>query len=136
MKPLRRKNKRQVTYDPNAKQDREWHLEQSQDVLSAEGSVDTDEIVRKIFKDCGCDGEIGGRCFDCGAVSCISCHGRCNKCQKPICLQHSTFVDKEDGNKERLCNTCHDILIRKRGWDKVGRFFLSLITDTEEESNV
>jgi len=135
MKPLRRKNKRQVTYDPDTGQNREWKLEQTKHTRADNGSVDTDEIVRTSFKDCGCDGKIGGICYVCGAVSCISCHGRCNKCQKPICLQHSNFLEKKDGEKERLCGTCYDVITRKRGWAKVGRFFLSLIVDTGEKSN-
>lgn len=135
MKPLREKNKRLVTYDPDSDKDREWELEQTRDVRSSEGSIDSDETIRKYFKDCGCDGEIGGRCYVCGAVSCTSCHGRCNKCKKPICMQHSNFFEKDNGEKERLCGTCHDVLIRKQGWAKIARFFLSLITDTEEELN-
>lgn len=135
MKKLRRKSKRQVTYDPNTKQDREWELEQSQDVLSSEGSVDSDEFVRKSFKDCGCAGEIGGTCFDCGAVSCTSCFGRCNKCQKPICLQHSHFFEKDDGEKERFCGPCYDVVTRKQGLAKVVRFFKSFIFEMEDESH-
>ena len=135
MRPLRRKNKRHVTYDPDTDKDREWQLEQNQDVLSSEGSVDSDETVRKYFKDCGCDGDIGGRCYVCGAVSCISCHGRCNKCKKPICMQHSNFLEKENGEKERLCGTCHDVFIRKQGWAKIGHFFLSLFCEMEDKSH-
>ncbi len=135
MRSLRRKNKRHVTYDPDTDKDREWQLEQSQDVLSSEGSVDSDETVRKYFKDCGCDGNIGGRCYVCGAVSCISCHGRCNKCQKPICMQHSNFLEKDNGERERLCEPCYDVITRKQWWARTGRFFLSLFCEMEETSH-
>lgn len=135
MRPLRKKNRREVTYDPDTCHDREWYLKKDQDVLSSEGSVDSDEIVRKYFKDCGCDSEIGGRCFECGAVSCISCHGRCSKCQKPICMQHSNFLEKDDGQKERLCGSCHDVTTRKRRFAKVGRFFMSLFVEMEDKSH-
>ena len=135
MKPLRRKNTRQVTYDPNTDRDREWYLEQSLDVLSNEGSVDSDKIVRKYFKDCGCDAEIGGCCFECGAISCKLCHGRCHNCQKPICMQHSNFHEKDNGETIRLCGSCCDIVTRKRKLTRVGRFFLSLFCEMEDTSH-
>lgn len=133
MKPLRRKNKRNVTFDPDTGQDRIWQSEQSQDILSSEGSVDSDGIVRKYFKDCGCDGDIGGRCFECGAVSCQNCHGRCSICQKPICMHHSHFLGKEGTEKQRFCATCHDAFSRKQKLAKVGLFFMSLFIEMEEK---
>jgi hypothetical protein len=134
LKPLRRKNIRQVTYDPDTGQDREWQLKQRLDVLSSEGCVDTTGTVRNHFKDCGCNDEIGGRCYVCGAVSCTSCHGRCNKCKKPICMQHSNFLEKENAEKERLCESCYDAITRKQKFAKVGRLFLSLFCEMEDKT--
>ena len=134
MKPLRRKNKRQVTYDPYTNQDREWELEQSQDVLSSEGSVDSDEFVRKSFKDCGCAGDVGGICRECGAVSCTSCFGRCYRCKKPLCLEHSYFLKIKDTDV-RFCGGCHDEVSWELGEGKFKRTLKSLIFDMEDTSH-
>ncbi len=131
MKPLRRRNNRKVTFDPDTGQDRIWESQQNQDVLSNEGSVDSDVITRTFFKDCGCDGQIGGRCYECGAISCISCHGRCEKCQKPICMQHSHFFEDENGRKVRLCGICHDKTVRKQKLSKFTHFLTSFFVQTE-----
>ena len=86
MKPLRRKKTCEVTHDPITGQERILELSQEDDFLSDHGSVDSAGLHQRYFRDCGCDGPIGGRCFECGAISCKSCHGRCHNCQKPICL--------------------------------------------------
>lgn len=86
MKPLRRKKTCEVTHDPITGQERILELTQEEDFLSDHGSVDSASLHQRYFRDCGCDGPIGGRCFECGAISCKSCHRRCHNCQKPICL--------------------------------------------------
>ena len=126
MKPLRRKKTCQVTTDPITGRDRILGWTQEDDVLSDEGSVDSAGVQRKYFLDCGCDAEIGGRCFDCSAISCRDCHGRCQSCQKPICMQHSHFLETEDRGQVRLCGSCFDKITRKQTRAKIGRFFLSL----------
>ena len=76
--------------------------------------------------DCGCFGPLGGRCADCGAISCRACHGRCAQCSKPICLQCTEFMDlPEAGARIRLCLQCHGKLARKRMLVKVSRLLLS-----------
>lgn len=133
MRPLRRKKTFEVTYDPDTGQDRVWRVEQSQDGLSREGSVDSGEILRKFFKDCGCDAEIGGRCYVCGAVSCQACHGRCRSCQKPICLEHSHFHVLEDQNEHRLCGSCYDVIRRKEKWTKVRKSISSFFVEEQHD---
>lgn len=92
MKPLRRKKTCEVTHDPITGQERILELTQEEDFLSDHGSVDSAGLHQRYFRDCGCDGPIGGRCFECGAISCKSCHRRCHNCQKPICIAHSNFL--------------------------------------------
>lgn len=135
MKPIRRKENVQVTDNPTTGQDQVLEFMQEEDVLSHQGSIDSSNLHRKFFRDCGCDGPIGGRCFECSAISCVACHGRCQNCQKPICMQHSNFLEKDDGEKERLCGTCYDAIIRRQGWAKVFRFFKSLVFEMEDESH-
>ena len=127
MKPLRRKKTCHVTTDPVTGQDRILGWTQEEDVLSDQGSVDSAGVHRKYFLDCGCDAETGGQCVECGAISCRDCHGRCQNCQKPICMQHSCFFEVEDRGQVRLCRTCHDKSTRKQTRAKIGRFFLSLL---------
>ena len=134
MKPIRRKETREVAYDPATGHDQILELSGGEDTLSDQGSVDSIKFRRKFFRACGCDAEIGGRCKECGAISCIACHGRCHRCKKPICLEHSAFlVETESIEGTRLCNRCYGEVTRKQKWTKVGRFLLSTIVREEQE---
>lgn len=135
MKPLRRKETREITHDPVTGQDRITEQSFENDVLSDQGSVDSAGLHRKFFRDCGCDAKIGGQCYECGGISCIACHGRCHICQKPICLEHSEFIETEGEGQERtrLCSRCYGKVTRKQKWAKVGRFFLSTIVREEQK---
>ena len=128
MKPLRRKHTRHVTQDPVTGQDRTLGWTCEEDVLSDHGSVDSTSMQRKFFLDCGCDGEAAGRCFECGSLNCSECYGRCQQCRKPICMQHSCFLETDQGEM-RLCGRCFDKTSRKRTRAKVGRFLLSLFVE-------
>lgn len=132
MKPLRRKKNYEVTQDPKTGLDRILNLIEEEDILSDQGSVDSTRVHYKSFLDCECDSEIGGRCFECGAVSCKTCHGRCNSCQKPICLEHSSFLQVGGEDRIRLCRRCYDSIIRKQKLARVGRIFLSLFIDEDK----
>ena len=129
MKPLRQVNKQHVTYDPETGKDRIWKLDLDNLSRSSEGAINSDGVVRRYFKDCGCDSEIGGRCFICGGVSCKDCHGRCEKCKKPICLQHSHYLDSDDGEKVRFCSEHYDEESRKQKGKKFWHFLLSPFYD-------
>lgn len=131
MKSYRRKKIYEVTRDPITGQDRILGLTQYEHFRSDQGSIDTEGLSRKYIRDCGCDKNVGGRCRECGAISCITCHGRCQSCQKPICLEHSNYLHVEGQEKIRLCRRCHDSIVRKQRLAKVGRFFLSLLTEGE-----
>ena len=131
MKPLRRKNATQITTDSVTGRDRFLGWSQEEDILSDQGSVDSTAVQRIFFLDCGCQGEASGQCFECGAISCKICHGRCQVCQKPICLQHSHFLEGDNQESIRLCGNCHDKISRKQTRTKVGRFLLSLIVQRE-----
>lgn len=133
MKSLRRKEKHEVTHNPITGEDRTLELTQEDNFLSDQGSVDSVDLHHRYFRDCGCDGPVGGICRDCGAINCIKCHGRCQSCQKPICLEHSNYLHVEGQEKIRLCRRCHDSIVRKQRLAKVGRFFLSLLTEGEDD---
>ena len=83
---------------------------------SKTGSVDIVKVTYEGFHHCGCTNAIpiGGRCAICGVASCAQCHGRCQVCMKPICLEHSKFLETELGARTRLCRGCYESLKRKR----------------------
>ncbi len=134
MKPIRREKDCHVTTDQLTGQDRILGWTQEEDVLSDQGSIDSATMQRKYFLDCGCDGEAAGRCFECGAISCKDCHGRCQGCQKPICLQHSHCIETDMG-QARLCGGCFDRISRKQTRAKIGRFVLSLFVERESRND-
>jgi len=131
MKPLRRKKAYEVTIDPLTGQKRILKSTQEDNILSDQGSVDTDQLSEVFFLDCGCNTNqgVGGRCFECQAISCPLHHGQCQSCQKPLCMQHSIFLDTESQAKIRFCRYCYDKITRRQKWTKAGRFFLSLFVD-------
>ncbi len=131
MKPLRRNNTTHLTTDPVTGKDRILDWQQNEHILYDGGLVDSANVLRKYFRDCGCDAETGGQCFECGAISCKTCHGRCQACHKPICLQHSRFLHAEEG-QVRLCGSCCDRISRKQTRAKIGRFFLSFLVKQED----
>ncbi len=134
MKPLRRKHTTQVTTDPVTGKDRVLGWSQEEHVLSDKGSVDSSAMERTFFLDCGCEGQAAGRCFECGAISCKTCHGHCQACRKPICMQHSRFLQSEEG-AVRLCGSCFDRISRKQTRAKIGRFVLSLFVERESRND-
>ena len=85
---------------------------------------------------CGCFGEPGGRCSECGAVSCICCHRHCGGsdnqthfgCGKPLCREHSHYVMLEGGVSIPFCQQCFSELGRKRQRMKVAKFLLRPLT--------
>lgn len=132
MKPLRVKKNCEVTYDPVTGQERVLESAEEIDVLSDQGSIDSLGRRERYSADCGCYKPVGGRCVECGQLSCIDCHGRCYICSSPICLRHSIFVDFPDGRRLRFCSRCHAQGARRRRLHKVGRFLLSPFVDFEE----
>lgn len=134
MKPLRRKQTTQVTTDAATGRDRVLEWTEEQHVLSDRGSVDSTEMRRTFFLDCGCRGDSAGRCFECGAISCPEHHGHCQGCRKPICMQHSRFVAMDQG-QVRLCGRCFDATLRRQRRAKIGRFLLSLVVQRESDND-
>jgi hypothetical protein len=115
--PLRNKHYQEFATDEFTGQDRILDETFDADMLSALGSVDKELGKRICFRDCGCNGPVGGRCGEdgCGAISCVACHGRCHRCQKPLCLRHSVLVDEPGGSRTRYCRRCQRAIALKRG---------------------
>ncbi len=132
MKPIRQNEARKVTPDRITGQDRILDRRQKKHIRSDQGSVNSMDVEWVFFLDCECKGEAAGRCFECGAISCETCHGRCHACRKPICMQHSHFLETDDQEPIRLCGRCHDKISRKQTRAKIGRFFLSFLVQQED----
>ena len=120
--PIRRKRQVEVTTDPVSGQQRILDESHENDYL-VNGSIDSIGKRTRYFRDCGCDGPVGGRCQECGALSCQKCHGHCFRCSSPICLEHS--ISMSEGSKTlRLCRQCHEEMLRSNRLRKVARTLL------------
>ena len=127
-KPVRRDAQLRMTVDADGKEVIETVAGQSF-TLSQDGSIDRVSVVPDRFYHCGCNAEqpMGGRCAEggCRRVSCHRCYGRCNSCQKPLCLEHSVFLVGPGQQRIRLCHRCEDENKRRRRLIRAGRALLS-----------
>ena len=133
MKPIRKKEFYEVTDDAATGRERILGASLEHDVLSDEGSIDTLGKLKRYAWDCGCYAEVGGRCYECGAISCVKCHGRCAACSCPICQAHSVFVPSEGGGQLRLCRQCYDTTRRRRRLVAFARIIFSPFLRFEDE---
>lgn len=125
MKPIRIKEHYVVARDPVTGGERILEANCEQDVLSDQGSIDTYGKRQLSPCDCGCFRPPGGRCYSCGALTCVECFGRCRTCAAPLCLEHSIFVETPGGGTLRFCRRCHDKLLRRRRLASFARVILS-----------
>ena len=123
MRPIRKKHYREVTDNPVTGRERPLEETDETDVLSDEGSIDTHGTRRRYPCDCGCYKPTGGRCAECGRLSCVSCHGHCEVCAKPLCLEDSCFP--EGRGRLRLCRRCYERVVRHKRIVTAARLFLS-----------
>lgn len=112
-RPLRTKEQIHFTEDLLSGRERILDAAVEQDLLSDLGSVDSAAKTLVSFRDCGCHGPVGGRCW-CGAIDCEKCFGRCSSCSRPLCLRHSKFREDASGVRLRFCRQCHDGLAIKQ----------------------
>jgi hypothetical protein len=103
--------------------------------LSPEQSVDSINLAHDHFYKCYCSAaeKLGGRCYVCHGTSCARCHGHCSVCHKPICPEHSVFIQAPSGQHARLCGACHQILRRKRQARTILRGLLSPFVAFDKE---
>jgi hypothetical protein len=124
--PVRRRRDLRWTRDEDGN---EVLLPMEADSLDVSESVDSEHIYADRFYHCGDPMTIpaGGKCAEggCSRISCQKCAGRCARCQKPLCLEHSQFIPAEDGPALRLCWGCHGAVRRERMLRALGRVLLS-----------
>ena len=100
---------------------------------------DTDGALESLYSEekhnhhCGCFGEPGGRCSECGVVSCVRCHQHCGGtdnpsplgCGKPLCREHSNFITFGQEQTLAFCKSCYGKIARKECRQIVGKLLLS-----------
>ena len=134
-KPVKRNSTVVVTPDPDTGQVCATPVEETVIMLSPEGSIDTVRVVHDRVYHCGCNAQkaMGGRCIECRMVSCIDCFGRCARCSRPLCLEHSRFVQDRRGVSERLCRRCGERKARQQTAGAVLKGLLLPFLSFEEE---
>lgn len=125
--PVRRRQRLRWTRDENGDP---VELPMEADSIEVGDSVDSTHIHADHFYHCGCPMEIppGGKCAEggCGRISCQRCAGRCARCQKPLCLEHSVYVLADNGTATgRFCRGCDGEIRRARRIRSVSRALLS-----------
>ena len=105
--------------------------------LSKAGSIDRVNLLPDRFYHCGCNAEapMGGQCSEpeCRRVSCARCFGRCEgHCRRPLCLEHSVFVEVGRSHPARFCRPCAEAMARKRAIRTVVLGLLNPFVEFEE----
>ena len=109
---------------------------------------DTDGALESLYSEeilnrhCGCFGSPGGRCSECGVVSCIRCHQHCGGtdnpiplgCGKPLCREHSSFITFDEGQTLPFCKTCYSKITRRKRRQMATRLLLSPFVEQEGEN--
>jgi len=131
MEPLISNKKVKVTENTKTGEKRILESMTQESIRSDQGSIDSVNVVETHFLDCGCEGEVAGRCYECQGLSCKDCHGRCDVCKKPICPEHSKFLPTGNQTVIRLCSACNDKNSRKQRSKKIGGFLLDLFVERE-----
>ena len=118
----------------NLGQTGEIHNQSDQD-----GSVESVYFEERINQKCGCFADVGGRCAECGAISCIRCHQHCGGsdnclplgCGKPLCREHTHYRAIGDGTAIPFCQQCASKMTRKKRQQIATRLLLSPFIDRE-----
>ena len=107
-----------------------------------DGSLESVYFEETFNHHCGCFAQPGGRCSECGVISCIRCHRHCGGtdnqaylgCGKPLCREHSHYM-MLDGLNIPFCRYCYSELARKKRRARVTRLLLSpfVVGKTEDE---
>ena len=107
-----------------------------------DGSLESVYFEETFNHHCGCFAPPGGRCSECGVVSCIRCHRHCGGsenqtylgCGKPLCREHSRYMMLEGVNIP-FCAYCYGKFTRKQHRARVTRFLLSPFVEEKAEDD-
>ncbi|MBI9018479.1 MAG: hypothetical protein JEZ07_14595 [Phycisphaerae bacterium] len=97
------------------------------------GPLETIYFQELTILHCGCFAAPGGRCSECGVISCIGCHRHCGGtinpsplgCGKPLCREHCKYLTLDNGQITPFCKDCSSKISRKKVNKKVKHLLLS-----------
>ena len=104
-----------------------------------DGSLESVYYEETLNQHCGCFAPPGGRCSECGVISCIRCHQHCGGtensssigCGKPLCREHSHYITVANGRTMPFCKQCFSKITRKHNRQKVCRLLLAPFIEQE-----
>ena len=146
MRNLRKIYRRIVSHNPERKKiDHLGANDEFHKLSDEDGCVESLYIEDKSNCDCGCFGPPSVRCAEpgCGRISCVQCRRHCGGsdnqlpagCGKPICREHSHYLQVPGGRTVPFCRRCYGRLARREKWLSVGRAFLLPFVDDQEDKN-
>ena len=113
----------------------EIHIDSDQD-----GALESIYCEQILNHHCGCFAPPGGRCSECGVISCINCHCHCGGdanltslgCGKPLCREHSHYIILADGQSLPFCQNCYSKIVRQNRRKKIQKALLSPFVQSED----
>ena len=114
-KPLQFNQILNVTGDPETGKKNVWQIQTVQDELSDMGGLNHGQENLQIALHCGHYKPPGCICLEtgCHQTSCVDCQGVCDTCKKPICPEHSRYLELSNRPPVRLCSGCHAKALRR-----------------------
>ncbi|MFC1675801.1 hypothetical protein ACFL3G_01910 [Planctomycetota bacterium] len=109
-----------------------------------DGGVESYELEEIPSLHCGCiTSSVGGRCRECGAISCIKCHKHCggtenphpSGCGSPLCRAHAHYLQLPDGRTIPFCRSCHGNIVRKSLWIATGKTLFLPFVEEDGKTN-
>ena len=106
-----------------------------------DGSVESLYSEETVNHHCGCFAPPGGRCSECGVISCVRCHQHCGGtnnpnpigCGKSLCREHSHYLTLADSQSLPYCKSCYSKIARKQRRQKVCRLLLAPFVEQENK---
>lgn len=138
---LRKIKKMVISWNPSSNSvDNLGSTSEIHNLSDADGSLESIYLEERRNQDCGCFAPAGGRCRECGAISCIKCHQHCGGsanvcpcgCGKPLCREHSYYLTLPDNKTIPFCKSCYGKIVRKGRWQSAGRLLLGAFIEEKE----
>ena len=106
--------------------------EETHNISDLDEALESTYYEEKTSLHCGCFGVPGGRCSECGVISCEKCHRHCGGseqssslgCGKPLCREHSHYLEI-NGVSLPFCKRCYSKITRSKKWRKIGKTIMN-----------
>lgn len=107
-----------------------------------DGALESVYFEESFNQHCGCFAPPGGRCGECGVISCIRCHQHCGGtenpnpigCGKPLCREHSYYLTVADGKTIPFCKRCYGRTTRRQRRQRIAGLLLAPIVELEAKN--